>query len=102
MAVCPPPPQQTEYDLRNAADCKTFLQGLFQAYTALVTGQRRIIVRFQDRWTEYQKSNAAELQDLYRTVYATCPDKSGLPDLNPNARMKRGAPARGFFHWPHH
>lgn len=101
MSACPPKPAQTQFDMRNANDCVTMLRMLWQAYTACITGNQRILVRFNERWSEYQKANANEIREHYMLVYAQCPyaKDAGLPDLNPGAAVRRGAPShsRRFF-----
>lgn len=90
------------YDLSAAPDCVAQLRMLYEAYVATVSGQTRVIVRFNDRWSEYARPDADKLLTLYQTLYAQCPAAkgAGLPDLNPNLKVQRGAPARGFFRWP--
>jgi hypothetical protein len=94
--ACPP----GQFDACTV-DCVTNLWALFQAYTAAVSGKTRVVVRFNDRWTEYGRPDAAALLQLYQSLYAQCPDAkaAGLPDLNPNLRVQRGRPATGFFRW---
>jgi hypothetical protein len=102
MAVTPGacPPGQFNAD---TMDCVSNLWALFNAYTATVSGKQRVVVRFNDRWSEYARPDAAALLSLYQTLYAQCPGakQAGLPDLNPNLKVQRGRPARGFFTWPH-
>lgn len=100
-ALCPPS-QQTSFDMRNVADCRQMLGELYQAYVNLLSGHSRIVVRFNERWSEYQKSNTTELLTLYTTMYSQCPAAatSGLPNLNPGNRSKRGSPARSFLGFP--
>jgi hypothetical protein len=99
---CPPATEQTTFDVRDADSCIAMLQALLRAYITVVTGQRRVIVRFNDRWTEYQKSDASSLLAAYQTFYAQCPTAAaeGLPDLNPQKKVRRGPPGRGFHSWP--
>ena len=70
---------------------------------ALLAGQQRIEVRFNERWVTYNKGDATKLVETYTTLYSQCPDAKmqGLPDLNPAKRVKRGPPARGFQTFPH-
>ena len=81
---CPPQLAPTRFDLRSTADCAATLQELLQAYANAVAGSRRSLVRFNERWTEYAKPNAAELRQLYITLYSQCPAaaRAGLPDLS--------------------
>lgn len=74
--------------------CRQLLVDLFNAYTALLTGNVRVHVRYADRWTEYQPGQATALRDLYNLIYAQCDDTCGLIDLDPGRRVKRGPPAR--------
>ncbi len=103
QGACPPASNSTTiFDVRNVTSCVGMLQQLFQAYMAAVTGQRRIIVRFNERWSEYQKVNVGELLVTYQTLYAQCPGAAaaGLPNLNPNNKVRRGPPSRGGFFFP--
>lgn len=97
--ACPP----GRYDVSSQNDCVAKIAMLYEAYIAAVTGQTRVVVRFNDRWSEYARPDADKLLTLYMTLYAQCPGAAlaGLPDLNPNLKVKRGRPARGFFSWPH-
>jgi hypothetical protein len=97
--ACPP----GRYDVSAATDCVAKLSKLYEAYISCVTGTTRVVVRFNDRWSEYAKPDAPALLALYQTLYAQCPGAkaAGLPDLNPNLRVQRGAPAQGLFRWPH-
>lgn len=94
--ACPP----GQFDA-STTDCVTNLWALFQAYTAAVSGKARVVVRFNDRWSEYARPDAAALLTLYQTLYLQCPDAAtaGLPNLNPNLKVQRGRPAKGFFRW---
>ncbi len=94
------PPGSTQFDA-NTTDCVANLWALFQAYTATVTGKTRVVVRFNDRWSEYARPDAAALLTLYMTLRAQCPgaQAAGLPDLNPNLKVQRGRPATGYFRW---
>jgi hypothetical protein len=96
--ACPP----GRYDVSAATDCATKLSMLYEAYVQAVSGKSRVVVRFNERWTEYARPDAAALLTLYQTLYAQCPGAQacGLPDLNPNLKVQRGRPARGFFSWP--
>jgi hypothetical protein len=66
---------------------------LTRAYYALTSGNKRLRVRFQDRWTEYNPANATQLLVLVRTLRTQCTDCSDIPDLNPGRRTERGPPA---------
>jgi hypothetical protein len=92
-----PPTNQTKFDMQGTASCVQTLTQLYQAYINTVSGTQRVVVRFGERWTEYNRASAPNLLVLYQTIYAQCPNAaaSGLPDLNPSLRVKRGAPARG-------
>jgi hypothetical protein len=71
---------------------------ILEAYETVIAGTQRTQVRFQERWTEFQKGNAMELRNYYVTVYGQCPAaaRAGLPDLNPAMQVRRGAPARSL------
>lgn len=104
MALTPgacPPGQQT-FDTSTVTDCVSTLSMIYQAYVACVAGKTRVVVRFNDRWSEYAKPDAASLLTLYMTLYQQCPNaaQSGLPNLNPGLKAQRGRPARGFYAWP--
>lgn len=96
--ACPP----GGYDA-STNDCVGNLRALLAAYQAAVSGRTRVVVRFNDRWSEYARPDVQALLTLYQTMYAQCPNAraAGLPDLNPNLKVRRGGPARGFFTWPH-
>ena len=93
-----PPTTQTKFDVSSAVGCVAMLQQLFQAYVAVSTGTQRVVVRFGERWTEYNRPDAAKLLTLYQSIYVNCPAAAaaGMPDLNPNLRVKRGSPARNL------
>lgn len=93
-----PPGQAFNADI---PDCVAQVSAIYQAYIAAVAGKSRVVVRFNDRWTEYAKPDIPALLTLYQTLYAQCPgaQAAGLPDLNPNMKVERGRPARGFFRW---
>lgn len=97
-ATCPP----GRYDVSGANDCVAKCSMLYEAYVACVSGKTRVVVRFNDRWSEYAKPDADALLSLYQTLYTQCPgaQAAGLPNLNPNMKVQRGRPARGFFAWP--
>jgi hypothetical protein len=97
-----PPTKQTSFDVNSATSCVAMCQQLFQAYVNQMSGTQRIVVRFGERWTEYNRANGADLLVLYMTLYTQCPAAAaaGLPNLNPNMSVKRGAPARGFQTFP--
>jgi len=102
MAGCPPPFAPQRFDIRNAASCIEMCRELLDAYGKVITGNRTIEVRFNERWTTYDKSDAKAVLDMYLTIYNQCPAAraSGLPDMNPNKAVRRGAPARGFWSFP--
>lgn len=89
------------YDVSGATSCVAKLSTLYEAYVAAVSGRTRVVVRFNDRWSEYARPDAEKLLQLYQTLYAQCPDAkaAGLPDLNPNMRVQRGPPARSMHSW---
>lgn len=87
------PPES--FDFSMEADCRAVLQGLFKAYMQVATGQQRVRVRFNDRWSDYAPGNLPALRDLYTTLYNQCPDRAGLPDLSPGRRVRRGPPLYG-------
>jgi hypothetical protein len=94
--ACPP----GSFDA-STFDCVDNLRALFNAYMAAVAGKTRVVVRFNDRWSEYARPDAPALLMLYQTLYAQCPAAQHcLPDLNPNLRVQRGRPATGIFTWP--
>lgn len=86
----------------DSMSCIEQLRALYAAYLAAVTGQVRVITRFNDRWSEYARPEPKLIQELYMTLYVQCPAASaaGLPNLNPNSKVQRGAPARGVQSWP--
>jgi len=89
---------QTQFDIRNVTSCVAMASYLYQAYLNAVVGDKTVVVRFGERWTEYGKPNIAELRQLYMQHYTQCPAaaQAGLPNLNPANRVRRGAPARSF------
>ena len=96
---CPPQSaSQTVIDVRSPTSCIDTLNQVLNAYYSVISGSQRVTVRFNERWAEYQKGNAEELRQLYMQLYAQCPNAaaSGLPNLNPNLRARRGPPARGL------
>jgi hypothetical protein len=102
MTNCPPVPvSPTQYDLRQTTNCIDILRSLMSAYYAALTGNQRVIVRFAERWTEYQRVNVEELRMQYQILYNQCPaaKSAGLPNLNPALQARRGAPTRGFSHF---
>ncbi len=101
MSTTPGACPSSSYDVGGATDCVTQLALLYQAYLAAIAGQTRVVVRFNDRWSEYARPDAPALLALYQTLYAQCPRAkvAGLPDLNPNLKVKRGRPATGLHSW---
>jgi hypothetical protein len=101
MTTCPPT-AQTQFDVRNPASCVQLCSLLLQAYYNVIAGQGRVTVRFQERWTEYQKGNVKELREQYMVLYTQCPaaKAAGLPNINPMNAVRRGAPARGLQIFP--
>lgn len=101
MATTPgacPPGQAQSFDVQNAGSCINELRTIYNAYLAAIAGKTRVVVRFNDRWSEYGKPDAAALLTVYMTLYAQCPSAatSGLPNLNPQLKVKRGPPARNL------
>lgn len=80
-------------DLEN---CREVVIELQKAYLSLLSGNTRMRVRFNDRWTEYTPGKAKELLDLINTVKSQCDDTEGLLNVNRAYRAKRGRPARFF------
>lgn len=97
QSACPPGSFDT-----TGQDCVGTLSTIYNAYLTALTGKQRTVVRFNDRWTEYTKVDAASLLTLYTTLFSQCPGAAaaGLPNLNPGLSAKRGRPGRGFFTWP--
>lgn len=106
------PTQQTDFDLSTSTDCREMLGGLLQAYVNVTAGNQRTRLRIGDRWSDFARGNAIELQKLYNIMYRQCAsagaDMTGLPDLSPGLRAKRGparmnilgpwpSPGRGFL-----
>jgi len=98
MVGCPAP---TRIDA-STLDCVANLRAILNAYEAAIAGNTAIEVRFNERWTTYNKVNATALLEYYRIRFNACPQAraAGLPALNPSARAVRGAPARGFWNFP--
>lgn len=96
------PTQQASFDLQSAASCYDTLQGILQAYTNLLAGNTRVVLRFGERWSEYQRGNADGLKQLYMTLYTQCPAaaQAGLPNLAAGSRVRRGPPAQGIQFFP--
>lgn len=78
--------------------CAEAASAIYQAYLVAISGNQRISVRFNERWTEYNKANADHLLQQYNTLYNQCPQAklAGLPNLNPGLKARRGPPLRGF------
>lgn len=95
-----PPGQAQSFDA-DVPDCVQACSAIYQAYVAAIAGRTRVVVRFNERWSEYSKPDADKLLTLYQTLYAQCPyaKAAGLPDLNPNLKVARGRPAKGVFRW---
>jgi len=93
---------QTQFDVRNTTSCVDMVSYIFQAYVNATVGDKTVVVRFGERWTEYGKPNIEALQRLYMMLYTQCPAAAaaGLPNLNPANAVRRGAPARAFFNFP--
>ncbi len=76
-----------------ATTCRQLIVDLQNAYMQLVAGNVRVKVRFNERWTEYSPGHQLALMQLIESIWAQCPDTSGLLDLRPGARTQRGRPA---------
>lgn len=98
--ACPPGAVSINADV---PDCVAQCSAIYQAYVTAIAGKSRVVVRFNDRWSEYARPDAPALLTLYQTLYAQCPGakQAGLPDLNPNLKVQRGRPARGYTTWRH-
>lgn len=96
--ACPP----GRYDVAATVDCVARLTMIYNAYLDCISGQKRVVVRFNERWSEYSKPDAPSLLSVYQTLYNQCPgaQAAGLPNLNPGLKARRGCPARGFSAWP--
>ena len=96
--------QTASIDLDTATDWRVFLQGLFQAYTMVATGNQRVRVRVQERWTDFARANLKELREFYMTMYQQAAragtNMCGLPDLSPGLRVRRGPGVR-TLHGPY-
>ena len=82
-----------QIDPGSLSNCREVLEALQQGYMALITGNRRLKVRHQEKWVEYHPGNATALLQLINAIYAQCDDVEGLLDLNLGRRVARGAPA---------
>ncbi|WP_216073873.1 hypothetical protein, partial [Acinetobacter baumannii] len=67
------PPGQAQSFNADLPDCVAQVSAIYQAYVAVVAGKSRVVVRFNDRWTEYARPDAPALLMLYQTLYAQCP-----------------------------
>lgn len=83
-------------DTQEAQNCKELVRALQNAYVDLVAGNKRVRVRFQDRWTEYEPGKEQALRDTINMIAAGCPDTDGLLNFNRAYRAQRGRPARFF------
>jgi hypothetical protein len=83
-------------------DCVANLRALLSAYENAIAGNTTLEVRFNERWTTYNKVNASALLELYRIRYRQCPHarNEGLPSINPGERAQRRAPTRGYWNFP--
>lgn len=102
MSTCPPAAPPANYDVRNTANCVVMCQTLLAAYYQVISGNQTTVVRYNERWVEYNKANADSLRDNYMLLYNQCPSAkaAGLPDINPANKVRRGAPARAGFPFP--
>jgi hypothetical protein len=94
-----PPTTETRFDINSETSCVGMLTKLFQAYVNSATSTQRVVVRFGDRWTEYNRGSQDKLLNLYMVLWNQCPAGAlaGLPDLNPNKAVRRGRPARNVY-----
>ena len=101
-AGCSPAAPTLSFDLRSSGTCLEMLNGMLAAYYQTLAGNKPVTVRFKERWMEYSKATANDLLAAYQTLYRQCPYAvtAGLPDLNPNNRVRRGPPSRGFQVFP--
>lgn len=83
-------------DSGEAANCKALVLSLQQAYLALVAGNKRVRVRFNERWAEYEPGKEQALRELINMIAGQCPDTEGLLNFNRAYRSQRGRPARFF------
>lgn len=90
------PLPQISIDSGEAANCKALVISLQNAYLDLVAGNKRVRVRFNDRWTEYEPGKEQALRDLINMIAGQCPDTEGLLSFNRAYRAQRGRPARFF------
>lgn len=86
---------QFTVDQDFATSCRQFIVDLTNAYTALCAGNTRVKVRFNDRWTEYSTGHQQALLQLLESAWSQCGDTTGLLDVRPSSRTKRGRP--GFL-----
>lgn len=87
---------QISIDTSEAANCKALVMALQNAYADLVAGNKRVRVRHNERWTEYEPGKEQALLRFINMVAANCPDTAGLLNMNPAYRAQRGRPARFF------
>lgn len=79
MTACP----ETTVDCDQMPTCRELLIELQRSYMALIAGQVRVKVRFNDRWSEYHPASAPQLLKLINVIYDGCPDRDGLLDFRP-------------------
>lgn len=70
------------------------LDQLGNAITALSSGKQQTGINFGERSVQYQQSNLADLQNLWRIWYRKCGADSDWPDLSATSVVERGPPAR--------
>lgn len=76
-------------------DCFAQCQALYDAYTQMLMGKRRIRVIYDNYQVEYAPNETAALLQLYNTLRAQCPQAAALPNLQPGNRVMRGPPIHG-------
>lgn len=93
---------QRALDINDKSTCVDILKALHNQYLNVITGNVRVVVRFHERWSEYQRADVEQIRLAYQTIYSQCPTaaREGLPDLSPGARARRGGPARNLQIFP--
>lgn len=86
----------------STMDCLSQLSALYDAYTTLLTGRQRVRIQYGNYWVEFRSQmpqDVDKLLTLYNTLYGQCPNAatSGLPDLDPGRRVRRGPAIRGRY-----
>lgn len=75
-----------------APTCATELAKLYDAYMALVAGDKETTVTFGDRSATFSQANLAALKDLYMMFWRQCGAAEGYPNINAGG-AERGPPA---------